>query len=39
MNLSKEWKSSELQIVDDAGHSAFEHNIGRKIINALHMIK
>ncbi|MDA0916350.1 MAG: prolyl aminopeptidase [Proteobacteria bacterium] len=39
MNLSKEWESSELQIVDDAGHSAFEHNIGRKIINALHMIK
>ena len=39
MNLSKNWKASEIQIVENAGHSAFESDISRKIINALHMIK
>ena len=39
MNLSKKWQASEIQIVENAGHSAFESDISRKIINALHMIK
>ena len=39
INLSKNWEVSEIQIVDNAGHSAFESDISRKIINALHVIK
>ena len=39
MNLSKKWQASEIQIVENAGHSAFESDISRKIINGLHMIK
>ena len=39
INLSKNWESSEIQIVENAGHSAFESDISRKIINALHVIK
>jgi proline iminopeptidase len=39
INLSKNWEASEIQIVDNAGHSAFESDISRKIINALHVIK
>jgi proline iminopeptidase len=39
LNLSRIWNSATLEIVEDAGHSAFEVNIGRKLINALHMIK
>ena len=39
LNLSSIWDAATLEIVEDAGHSAFEVNIGRKLINALHMIK
>ena len=39
LHLSKIWDASTIQIVEDAGHSAFEVSIGRKLINALHMIK
>ena len=39
LHLSKIWEASTIQIVEDAGHSAFEVSIGRKLINALHMIK
>ena len=38
-DLSDIWDASIIEIVEDAGHSAFEINIGRKLINALHMIK
>ena len=37
--LSNAWNAAEIEIVEDAGHSAFEANISRKLINALHMIK
>ena len=37
--LSNVWNAAEIEIVEDAGHSAFETNISRKLINALHMIK
>ena len=37
--LSNVWNAAEIEIVEDAGHSAFEANISRKLINALHMIK
>ena len=37
--LCKVWDMATIEIVEDAGHSAFEVNIGRKLINALHMIK
>ena len=33
------WEADEIEIVEDAGHSAFEANISRKLINALRMIK
>ena len=39
LNLSKVWDASSIEMVEDAGHSAFETNIGRKLINALHMIQ
>ena len=39
INLSKVWDSATIKIVEDAGHSAFEVNIGRKLINALHTLK
>ena len=39
INLSESWEASEIQIVENAGHSAFESDISRKIINALHVIK
>ena len=39
LNLSRIWDAAMIEIVEDAGHSAFEINIGRKLINALHMIK
>ena len=39
LHLSKIWDASTIEIVEDAGHSAFEVSIGRKLINALHMIK
>ena len=39
LHLSEIWDASTIQIVEDAGHSAFEVSIGRKLINALHMIK
>jgi proline iminopeptidase len=39
LNLSRIWDAATIEIVEDAGHSAFEINIGRKLINALHMIK
>ena len=37
--LSKIWKASKIYIVDDAGHSAFEDGISRRLIEALQMIK
>ena len=37
--LSNAWNAAEIEIIEDAGHSAFEVNISRKLINALHMIK
>ena len=39
LSLSRIWNAATLEIVEDAGHSAFEINIGRKLINALHLIK
>ena len=33
------WDGSKIEIVDDAGHSGFETNISKKLINALQMIK
>jgi len=37
--LSKVWKASKIYIVDDAGHSAFEDGISKRLIKALQMIK
>ena len=39
LELCRVWNAATIEIVEDAGHSAFESNIGRKLINALHMIK
>lgn len=39
LKLSKIWKSATIEIVEDAGHSAFEVNIARKLISALEIIK
>ena len=33
------WDGAKIEIVDDAGHSGFETNISKKLINALQMIK
>ena len=37
--LTKIWSSASIVLVEDAGHSAFEDNVARKLINALYMIK
>ena len=37
--LADSWDSAKIEIVDDAGHSGFETNISKKLINALQMIK
>ncbi len=39
LKLANAWNAAEIEIVDDAGHSAFETNISRKLINALDKIK
>jgi proline iminopeptidase len=39
LKLSSIWDAATIEIVEDAGHSAFEVNIARKLINTLHMIK
>ena len=39
LKLANAWNAAKIEIVDDAGHSAFEINISRKLINALNMIK
>ena len=39
LKLTNAWDAAEIEIIEDAGHSAFEANISRKLINALHMIK
>ena len=39
LKLSKSWSGAKIEIVDDAGHSGFETNISKKLINALQMIK
>ena len=39
LKLFRIWDAATIEIVEDAGHSAFEVNIARKLINALHMIK
>ena len=36
--LSNVWNAAEIEIVEDAGHSAFETNISRKLIKALYII-
>ncbi len=36
--LSKSWKASKLEIVEDAGHSAFEQSMRIKLIDALKKI-
>ena len=39
LKLADCWSGSRIEIVDDAGHSGFETNISKKLINALQMIK
>jgi len=39
LKLADCWNGSRIEIVDDAGHSGFETNISKKLINALQMIK
>ena len=39
LKLADFWSGSRIEIVDDAGHSGFETNISKKLINALQMIK
>ena len=39
LKLANCWSGSRIEIVDDAGHSGFETNISKKLINALQMIK
>ena len=39
LKLADLWESAKIEIVDDAGHSGFETNISKKLINALQMIK
>ena len=39
LKLTNAWNAAEIEIVEDAGHSAFEANISKKLINALRMIK
>ena len=39
LKLADLWNAAKIEIVDDAGHSGFETNISKKLINALQMIK
>ena len=39
LKLADSWDGAKIEIVDDAGHSGFETNISKKLINALNMIK
>ena len=39
LKLANCWNCAKIEIVDDAGHSGFETNISKKLINALQMIK
>lgn len=39
LKLAECWGGAKIEIVDDAGHSGFETNISKKLINALKMIK
>ena len=39
LKLADCWYNSKIEIVEDAGHSGFETNIIKKLINALQMIK
>ena len=38
-DLSKLWNAASIDFIEDAGHSGFEDNVARKLINALYMIK
>ncbi len=39
LKLADCWDIAKIEIVDDAGHSGFETNISKKLINALEMLK
>ncbi len=39
LKLADSWNCAKIEIIDDAGHSGFETNISKKLINALQMIK
>ena len=39
LRLANSWDEAKIEIVDDAGHSGFETNVSKKLINALQMIK
>ena len=39
LRLANYWDKAKIEIVDDAGHSGFETNVSKKLINALQMIK
>ena len=39
LKLADCWDGAKIEIVDDAGHSGFETNISKKLINALKTIK
>ena len=39
LDLSKLWKAASINLIEDAGHSGFEDNVARKLIDALYIIK
>ena len=39
LKLADFWNGAKIEIVDNAGHSGFETNVSKKLINALQMIK
>ena len=39
LELADNWNDVKIEIVDDAGHSGFETNVSKKLINTLQMIK
>ena len=39
LDLAKAWDKASIEIIEDAGHSAFEENVARKLINALYTFK
>ncbi len=39
LDLTEAWDSASIEIIDDAGHSAFEENLAKKLINALYTFK